>query len=127
MTRRISGSGDAGPATSVKEISVNTIRQGDVFLIPVIKIPKLTTEVPRDRGKLVLAYGEVTGHSHVIDAPPASATLLTSAENERFLRLLTEAPIVHEEHGTIQVAPGDYRVVIGREFTDDMAVRQVVD
>jgi len=101
------------------------IRQGDVFLIEVSAVPEGTSPVARDNGKLVLAYGEVTGHSHVIDSP--TATLLTTADNERFLRLVTAAPLVHEEHATIQVAPGDYRVVIGREFTDDMAARQVVD
>lgn len=105
------------------------IRQGDVFLVPVAAVPAGTTEVPRDNGRLVLAYGEVTGHSHVIDAPPAEATLLTTVDNDRFLRIVgsAAAPLVHEEHSAIEVAPGDYRVVIGREFTDEMAARRVVD
>lgn len=110
---------------AAKEVPM--IRQGDVCLIPVTAIPKGATVVPRDHGRLVLAYGEVTGHAHVVAAPASRATLLTTAENERFLRLVTAEPLVHEEHAAIQIAPGEYRVVIGREFTDDMAARQVVD
>lgn len=103
------------------------IRQGDVALYPVKTIPKGARTVARDSGRLVLAYGEVTGHSHVIDAPVRKATLLTTTENERFLRLVTAAPLVHEEHAAIEVAPGTYRVVIGREYTADMQVRRVTD
>jgi hypothetical protein len=101
-------------------------RQGDVFLIPVDVIPEGTTTVARDNGRVVLAYGEVTGHSHAIAAP--TATLLSTAENERFLRIVgSGATLTHEEHGAIAIAPGEYRVIVGREFTSDMAIRPVVD
>lgn len=43
-----------------------SIRQGDVLLKPVAELPKDCTEVPLDRGRIVLAYGEVTGHAHAI-------------------------------------------------------------
>jgi hypothetical protein len=101
------------------------VRQGDVFIIPA-KIPKGATEVPRDNGRVILAYGEVTGHAHAIAAP--EATLLTDADNARFLRIVgSGATLTHEEHAAIQVAPGEYRVVIGREWTPAMGARQVVD
>ncbi len=103
------------------------VRQGDVALIRVAKRRRKLTAVPRSNGRLVLAFGEVTGHAHVLDAPPAEAALLTDSEGQRFLRLVTAAPLVHEEHGTIQIAPGEYRVVIGREWSTEMGARPVVD
>jgi hypothetical protein len=102
-------------------------RQGDVF-IRAAEVPRKATEVPRDGGRLVLAYGEVTGHAHVVDAPPEEATLLTDEQERRFLRLVTAAPLVHEEHGTITLPPGTYEVRRQREYTAaDMPARQVLD
>lgn len=43
-----------------------TIRQGDVLLVPVAALPAGCTEVPQHGGRIVLAYGEVTGHAHAI-------------------------------------------------------------
>lgn len=94
------------------------IRQGDVALIRVEAIPASAVPVHRDRGRLVLRYGEVTGHAHVIDAPEAEATLLTTEEGERFLRLVRAAPLRHEEHGTLDVPPGLYRLPVQHEWTD---------
>lgn len=103
-----------------------SLRQGDVFLIPVGSIPDGTAEVARDNGRVVLAYGEVTGHSHAIAAP--AATLLRTDTDERFLRIVgAPVDLVHEEHTTIEIAPGEYRVVIGREFSADMAAERVLD
>ena len=85
--------------------------------------------MPRDNGRLVLAHGEATGHAHVIDAPVERATLLTTRENERFLRIVgsVAAPLVHEEHARIEVAPGLYRQVPQQEWTDSDELRQVRD
>jgi hypothetical protein len=44
----------------------NIIRQGDVLLTPVLSLPVGLKEVPLDKGRIVLAYGEVTGHAHAI-------------------------------------------------------------
>jgi len=93
-------------------------RQGDVTLVPVTAIPESARPVARDRGRLVLRYGEVTGHAHVIDAPEAEAVLLTTDEGERFLRLVHGAPLRHEEHGTIELPPGLYRLPPQHEWSD---------
>jgi hypothetical protein len=53
-------------------------RQGDVYLRRVEALPKELREIPRDGGRIILAYGELTGHAHAIDAPEAEATLLTA-------------------------------------------------
>ena len=45
-------------------------RQGDVLLRAIDAIPDSATfTVERDAGRIVLAYGEVTGHAHAIVAP----------------------------------------------------------
>lgn len=111
-----------------KEDTVSQLyRQGDVALVPVEAIPESATPVARDRGRLVLAYGEVTGHAHVIDAPEAEATLLTTEEGERFLRLVGAAPLVHEEHAPITVAPGLYRLPPQVEWSDELDPVRVLD
>jgi len=42
------------------------VRQGDVQLQPVSSLPSGCTEIPADGNRIVLAYGEVTGHAHAI-------------------------------------------------------------
>ncbi len=44
------------------------VRQGDVLVLEIDDIPKDARRVPRDDGRVVLAYGEVTGHAHAIRA-----------------------------------------------------------
>src|SRR3990172_2293750 len=103
------------------------IRQGDVYLVPVDAIPAKITPVARDAGRIILAYGEGTRHAHAITAP--EPTLLSATDNARFLRIVGAggATLTHEEHGAIAIAPGEYRAVIGREWTDAMSARQVID
>jgi len=94
-------------------------RQGDVLLRAVSSVPITAAPVDRDAGRIILAYGEVTGHAHAIEAPEAEATLLSAEENRRFLRLMADVDLVHEEHSTIQLSPGFYEVILQREWTDD--------
>jgi hypothetical protein len=47
-------------------------RQGDVLIREVTEIPNNLNTVPRDAGRVVLAYGEVTGHAHAITDPAVS-------------------------------------------------------
>jgi len=100
------------------------VRQGDVLLRAVGAIPVTATPLDRDAGRIILAYGEVTGHAHAIEAPEAEATLLTTEENRRFLRLMAGVDLVHEEHATIRLSPGLYEVILQREWTDDDDVQR---
>lgn len=101
------------------------IRQGDVYLIPAA-IPANATPVPRDGGRVVLAYGEVTGHSHAIADRAAEQF---EADNARFLRIVgvLDVDLAHEEHSTIAVSPGEWLVIAPREWTRDLGERRVVD
>lgn len=101
-------------------------RQGDVFLVRVNEVPEDAKPVERDNGRVVLAYGEVTGHAHAIEE--SHVTLLSRAENDRFLRIVgAAANLVHEEHSTIAIPPGTYRVVRQREWGDEDEPRMVAD
>ena len=112
-------------------------RQGDVIIIPVTKA-KPGRPVKRDRGRIVLAYGEVTGHAHAI--AHRSAELFELAEDRtkdgddvwaraaRILRISAKAGVElrHEEHATIRLPPGDYEVRRQREYAPD-ELRMVAD
>lgn len=102
-------------------------RQGDVLVIPVDNVPPGLSKVKRDRGRIVLAYGEVTGHAHAI--ADRGAELLEDTElQDRFLRVLAEGGVAlrHEEHGTITLPRGDYIVRRQREWAP-WGERQVAD
>jgi hypothetical protein len=93
------------------------VRQGDVLLIPVPAVPKRLASVLRERGRLVLALGEATGHAHVVESESAE---LVSADDARELYLLVHGPepatLEHDEHDPIPLEPGVYQVVRQREY-----------
>ena len=99
-----------------------TFRQGDVLMLRVDGDPDELGErvaEPRDDGRVVLAYGEVTGHAHAI--MDEAATLWRLAGDDRLLLISGRAPVAlqHEEHATIMVPPGAYVVRRQREFAPD--------
>jgi hypothetical protein len=67
---------------------------------------------------VVLAYGEVTGHAHAI--ADSGAALLRHEDNQ-YLRVTAAGGVglTHEEHDTIVVPRGDYRVVRQREYAPE--------
>lgn len=104
-------------------------RQGDVLIRSTDKIPANLMEVPRDKGRVILAYGEVTGHAHAVigDDVLFLATDLDEM-SRRFLKVEGEAAVVHEEHDTITLPAGAYEVVRQREYTSaDMPPMRVAD
>ena len=102
-------------------------RQGDVMIERVDAIPAGAKEVARDKGDVILAYGEVTGHAHRISDP--GVCLLSCGEGaERYLTVAGEAFLTHEEHATIPLGPGTYSVSIQREYDwESEATRNVAD
>jgi len=100
-------------------------RQGDVFLEPVQKIPAKVKSIARVAGRLILAEGEVTGHHHAI--ADREAELLVDDAEQVYLRIMAApAQLTHEEHATIAIPPGHYKVVIQREYSP-LAIRNVAD
>ena len=97
-------------------------RQGDVLIQRIDQEPHGLTPVARDAGRIVLAYGEATGHAHaILDRDCALLTADVLTETERILRVGTGgATVVHEEHGPIVLEPGVYRVIRQVEWSDAM-------
>ena len=87
-------------------------RHGDVMVESVEALPKDVKQLQH----LVLAEGELTGHSHRV-AEREGAVLWRSG---RGLFLAVSAPkvtLVHQEHGPIEVPQGNYRVWQQREYS----------
>lgn len=96
-------------------------RQGDVLISAVEMIPPSATILPH----CVLAEGEVTGHSHRVEGIGV-ADLMDFGGN-RFLRVIANSVrIVHQEHGTITLPRGLYRVWQQREYSPE-TIRTVRD
>ncbi len=123
---------------------MHPIRQGDVLAIPVKALPAGCTEVPNDHGRIVLAYGEVTGHAHAIadhrarqiqlgaaaeiaEAAIARARLLVAPNGERFLEVKETVTLRHEEHTQHSIPPGVYHLPRQVEYVAPELVRQVAD
>jgi hypothetical protein len=98
-------------------------RQGDVLLQRIDKLPAAASLVEAT-DRVILAYGEVTGHAHAISADYAQMYVW---KGDRLLEIKPGAQLVHEEHATINLPAGTYRVIQQREFIPDAAPRIVVD
>lgn len=82
------------------------VRQGDVCIVAVNSIPVDAKDIT---GKeIVLMHGEVTHHAHRIAKPKGKAVFL-DAQAERYLQVLSEATIKHEEHAPILLRKGKYQ------------------
>ncbi|MGE3267135.1 MAG: hypothetical protein AB7P40_00195 [Chloroflexota bacterium] len=104
-------------------------RQGDVWIerVDEAELPRNAEIVPADRGRVILAYGEVTGHAHAIAARPGVHLLAVPGQDERFLRIGGDgAELRHEEHATIALPPGLYRTYVQREYSPG-EIRRVLD
>jgi hypothetical protein len=102
-------------------------RQGDILIVPIECTRADLTAMDREKGRAVLAYGEVAGHTHAIK--DRRATLFVDPQLEAlFLRVCGDCPVAleHQEHDTIHIPPGDYRVIRQREYSPE-AVRNVAD
>ena len=98
------------------------VRNGDVYLRRVT-LPEGAQPVRMER-PAVLAYGEVTGHSHRIDG----ATVERYDHDGRAYVLLAQAGVLtHEEHGQAALPAGAYELIIERDYDPNMYARRVVD
>lgn len=100
-------------------------RQGDVLLELVENIPT-TAKRQRVKGPIILALGEATGHHHAFHKgkvrkytePGTQASYVEIAE--------AMAALQHQEHETVMVPPGKYRVTLQREYHPE-EIRRVAD
>jgi hypothetical protein len=89
-------------------------RHGDVLLARVPQLPRRATTKPG----VILARGEVTGHSHrILEANHAQ---MYSFESDTYLEIRApKATLVHEEHRAITLKQGVYKVWMQREYRPD--------
>jgi len=120
----------------------STIRQGDVALFLVTGLPAGCKEVPNDKGRIVLAYGEVTGHAHAIadhragaageiaeaaiSRAQAKARLYVAPNGDRYLEVKETVHLRHEEHDEHAIVPGVYLLPVQTEYSPQ-ALRRVED
>jgi hypothetical protein len=91
-------------------------RQGDVLIVPSRRDLSGAKNAAREDGRKVLADGELTGHAHVAND---NAQLV---EIDGTLYLVVDEPgttITHEEHPTIEVPAGEYRVQRQRQYNPE--------
>jgi len=124
------------------------LRQGDVAVILDAGARRPgQKKAPRDGGRVVLAYGEVTGHSHAIESRDCSLYLDDAAPSapdamqilarlgggqtgalipDKVLSARRPVSLKHEEHGTVRIPAGDHVVRIQREYAPG-ELRNVAD
>src|SRR5689334_22414924 len=96
-------------------------RHGDVLVGAVAAVP----EGARPLSHLILARGEVTGHSHRV--AERGAAHLYELDGVLYLDVVAAlATLIHEEHGLITLPQGQHRVWIQREYAPG-EIRRVAD
>jgi len=104
-------------------------RQGDVLIELVETLPTTATKQKRSR-RIILAHGEVTGHHHALEvADPADwwktadeKPSTTGLAGEIFLTVKTKAKVTHQEHATVDLPAGTYRVTRQREYSPEAII-----
>ena len=104
-------------------------RQGDILIVPTNEEIQGHELPPDDRGRVVLALGEATGHAHAIESDRAKLFRSGVGSEERmFLKVdgLQAVNLVHEAHAIISLKPGGYKVIRQREYAAE-EIRRVAD
>jgi hypothetical protein len=98
------------------------VRQGDVLIV---QSDKSEGEEIKQKGRTVLAFGEVTGHAHAFYDNSAK---LYQAPKIRHLEIVkTKGLLKHEEHTKISIPNGKYDLPRQVEWNDDLEPRIVAD
>jgi hypothetical protein len=113
----------------MKTKKLKIYRQGDVLIEQVSRIPQNAIRQQREPGnRVVLAYGEATGHHHSIETADIDVADWWKSPDGKFqyLALQKDTDVKHQEHKSITLPPGNYRVRRQREYTPE-AIRNVAD
>lgn len=99
-------------------------RQGDVLILEVKDLPDNLVPVAPDNKRNILAYGEVTGHAHALSIKESE--LRETESGDKYLTVPGEkAELKHEEHATILIPRGHYRIIQQVEYQKEF--KQVID
>lgn len=101
---------------------MNLYRHGDLLLRPTKETVRGTLKTEH-----VLAYGEVTGHRHLLRTKEAGIRV-QELPTKTLLQLIFPGTLTHEEHKTLTIPAGNYELVREREFDPfESLIRQVAD
>jgi hypothetical protein len=89
---------------------MKSIQQGDVFLEPIKSIPVSAKEIRKDK----IAFGEITGHSHF-----SKGVTIFEKDGQEYLDVPKDNKITHEDHPTINLPMGKYKIRIQQEYFPD--------
>lgn len=98
------------------------IQQGDVLFFTQEKLPEGLKKVKADPRGVVFAEGEATGHYHGC-ALDEFIEAYTDADDQMWAKLAAPKEVTHQEHGTVKLAPGIYKIGIVQEidpFTEEI-------
>ena len=88
------------------------IVQGDVFFTRTEALPNGAMPVERTLRGFVIAEGEATGHAHVV----ADDIELYEVGGFLYLRTESEVKVKHEEHKSVILSKGIWKVGIVHEY-----------
>jgi hypothetical protein len=112
------------------KLNPNIIRQGDVIAVYRESIPE-DAPVAEPGQRVILAHGEVTGHTHALKsevAPSvAPSTPVFDASAERYMLLLDDRVLGHEEHTIAKFKKGGIELGVQVEAGPGNMLRRVVD
>jgi hypothetical protein len=103
-------------------------RQGDIFFKTVNEVPSKA----KPYNSNILAYGEVTGHSHKISSPSISEMeSVVDEKGDIYVRSVKcDVIISHDEHNSITLPMGEWICVSRQKEFDPLSAnreRQVAD
>jgi len=93
---------------------MNHIRHGDVLLTKVDSLPESAKEITKGQ-EYTVAYGEFTGHTHVLSTKTKNGIKVFEADGKKYLDLTGKARLRHQEHKELEIPPAIYRVDQERE------------
>ena len=107
---------------------INNYRHGDVNIQRVEELPKGFNF--NTKHNKILAYGEATGHNHKIlpKTKNDKVEIYENAQGELVVKINGTAVVTHQEHKTIEVPTGIYKINREREYDYwQMETRKVID
>ena len=106
---------------------MRVIRQGDVMAIPLDSAPEGERTYQKSR---LIRRGEHGGKHEIATLERAHIfSIVDEATNiaTRYIEVLDNTQIVHNEHGSVQLSPGFYAIRIQREFFENQGMRLTGD
>ena len=103
-------------------------RQGDIFFRSISKLPEKANL--NKKTDAILAYGEVTGHSHQITTPISDCESYIDENGDIYIRSENEIVVGHDEHNNITLPANEWICVSRQREYDPLAAdkqRKVAD